>query len=129
MKLLAAAAIPLLPLMLGACSAAVPAAVVIGGVALAGETVACAAQTIANDEAQSPQPAWTQVALDLANICGMDVGDIAALFGEAHPVTQAARANAPAVHAAALTKRAADGGAPAPAPGAGSAGPPAASSK
>ena len=106
MKLLAAAALPLLPLMLGACPAAVPAAVVIGGVALAGETVACAAQTIANDEAQSPQPVWTQVALDLANSCGLDVADIVALFGAEHPVSQAATQNAAVIHAAALARKA-----------------------
>jgi hypothetical protein len=84
----------------GGGAAIVP--VINGGLA----ALACGWQVYTTDTAKTPPDAWTQIALDLATTCGMDVADIISLFGTQHPVTLAAQAHPDAVHQAASATRA-----------------------
>lgn len=66
----------------------------------------CAWTTYTTDTGKVPPDSWQQIALDLATQCGMDVVDFVHSFGESHPATLAAKANASAVHAAAMASKA-----------------------
>lgn len=71
------------------------------------QLAACVENTYATDSAETPPASAIQIAIDEGTKCGADAADLLILFGSSvvagkSAVAQAAQANAPAVHAAAM---------------------------
>jgi hypothetical protein len=90
-------------LLTTACATAPAVApVVVSGVTMGVQAIVCGLQTYAQDSSASPPDSWTQIALDLAKNCGLDVAQLVALFGTSSPaLVKAAQDNAAAIHVAA----------------------------
>jgi hypothetical protein len=77
--------------------------VVTGGLS----AVQCGIAVDIKDSAETPSPSPLQIAVDIAEQCVMDVGDIVNAFGANSAVAKAAQSNPTLVHAAVARARAA----------------------
>ena len=64
--------------------------------------VQCGIATWQKDEAETPPPSDLQVAIDIAEQCGMDVLDFANAFGANNAIAKAAQGSPTKIHTAAV---------------------------